>query len=118
MAMENKQYTTRELFRRFAPYFKKYRFTLCMDLFCAALTTVCELVLPLIMRYITNEGLRDLAALSVKTIFTLGILYFGLRIVDCIASYYMSDMGHVMGAKIETDMRRDAYNHLQKLSNT
>ena len=105
MAMENKQYTTRELFRRFAPYFKKYRFTLCMDLFCAALTTVCELVLPLIMRYITNEGLRDLAALSVKTIFTLGILYFGLRIVDCIASYYMSDMGHVMGAKIETEMR-------------
>ena len=34
IAMENKQYTTRELFRRFAPYFKKYRFTLWMDLFC------------------------------------------------------------------------------------
>ena len=48
--MDNKQYSTRELFRRFAPYFKKYRFTLWMDLFCAALTTVCELVLPLIMR--------------------------------------------------------------------
>lgn len=46
--MENKQYTTRELFCRFAPYFKKYRFTLCMDLFCAALTTVCELVLLLL----------------------------------------------------------------------
>ena len=104
--MDNKQYSTRELFRRFAPYFKKYRFTLWMDLFCAALTTVCELVLP------------DLASLSVKTILSLGVLYFGLRIVDCIASYYMSDMGHVMGAKIETDMRRDAYNHLQKLSNT
>ena len=116
--MDNKQYSTRELFRRFASYFKKYRFTLWMDLFCAALTTVCELVLPLIMRYITNEGLRDLASLSVKTILSLGVLYFGLRIVDCIASYYMSDMGHVMGAKIETDMRRDAYNHLQKLSNT
>lgn len=89
-----------------------------MDLFCAAMTTVCELVLPLIMRYITNEGLRDLAALSVKTIAGLGLLYLALRVVDCIASYYMADMGHVMGAKIETDMRRDAYNHLQKLSNT
>lgn len=77
--MDNKQYSTRELFRRFAPYFKKYRFTLWMDLFCAALTTVCELVLPLIMRYITNEGLRDLASLSVKTILSLGVLYFGLR---------------------------------------
>lgn len=116
--MEPKQYTTGELLKRFAPYFKKYKGTLCMDLFCAALTTVCELVLPLIMRYITNEGLRDLAALSVRTIAGLGLLYLLLRVIDCIASYYMADMGHVMGAKIETDMRRDAYDHLQQLSNT
>ena len=116
--MEQKWYTSRELFRRFAPYFKKYRKTLCLDLFCASLTTVCELVLPLIMRYITNEGLRDLAALSVNTIVMLGLLYLGLRVIDCIAGYYMADMGHVMGAKIETDMRRDAYDHLQKLSDT
>jgi len=116
--MEQKQYTSKELFRRFAPYFKKYRKTLILDLFCASLTTVCELVLPLIMRYITNEGLRDLAALSVKTIVALGLIYLALRIIDCVAGYYMANMGHVMGAKIETDMRRDAYNHLQKLSNT
>ncbi len=116
--METKQYSTKELFQRFTPYFKKYRGTLYLDLFCAALTTVCELVLPLIMRYITNEGLRDLAALSFQTIGGLGLLYLVLRVIDCIAAYYMADMGHIMGAKIETDMRRDAYNHLQKLSNT
>ena len=116
--MEPKHYTTGELFRRFAPYYRKYRGTLCMDLFCAALTTLCELVLPLIMRYITNEGMRDLAALSVRTVGGLGLLYLALRIVDAVAAYYMADMGHVMGAKIETDMRRDAYRHLQKLSDT
>lgn len=116
--MESGQYTTGELFKRFAPYFKKYKGTLFLDLFCAALTTLCELVLPLIMRYITNEGIRDLSALSVKTIGGLGVLYLALRAVDCVASYYMADMGHVMGAKIETDMRRDAYNHLQQLSDT
>lgn len=116
--MEQKHYTSGELLRRFLPYFKKYKRTLFMDLFCAALTTICELVLPLIMRYITNEGLRDLVALSVKTIGGLGLLYLVLRIIDCFASYYMADMGHVMGAKIETDMRRDAYYHLQQLSNT
>ena len=116
--MAQKQYTSKELMRRFIPYFKKYRKTLIMDLFCAALTTVCELVLPLIMRYITNEGLRDLAALSVQTIIILGVIYLVLRIIDCFAGYYMANMGHVMGAKIETDMRRDAYSHLQKLSNT
>lgn len=116
--MENRQYDSKELIKRFIPYFKKYRGTLVMDLFCASLTTVCELVLPLIMRYITNEGIRDLAALSVKTIGGLGLLYLVLRIMDCIAAYYMADMGHVMGAKIETDMRRDAYSHLQQLSDT
>lgn len=112
------EYSTKQLIRRFMPYFKKYKSTLFLDLLCAALTTVCELVLPLIMRYITNEGLRDLAALSIRTVGGLGLLYLLLRIVDCFASYYMADMGHVMGAKIETDMRRDAYAHLQKLSNT
>lgn len=119
MEMEKeKGYPTKELLKRFYPYFKPYRKTLFLDLFCAALTTLCELVLPLIMRYITNEGLRDLAALSVKTVAGLGVLYLLLRVVDCFAGYYMSDMGHVMGAKIETDMRKDAYTHLQKLSDT
>ncbi len=70
------------------------------------------------MRYITNEGIRDLAALSVRTVLVLGGIYFVLRIVDGIAAYYMADVGHVMGAEIETSMRTDAYSHLQKLSNT
>lgn len=116
--MNNRQYKTNELLKRFAPYFKPYRGTLLMDLLCAALTTMCELVLPLIMRYITNEGLYNLAALSVKTVALLGLLYLTLRVADCIASYYMANMGHVMGARIETDMRRDAYFHLQRLSDT
>ncbi|MCD7835424.1 MAG: ABC transporter ATP-binding protein/permease [Lachnospiraceae bacterium] len=116
--MSSREYSTWELFRRFVPYFKKYTGTLIMDLFCASLTTVCELVLPLIMRYITNQGINELAALSVRTIAHLGILYLILRIIDCAAAYYMADMGHVMGAQIETDMRRDAYEHLQRLSNT
>ena len=38
------------LIRRFIPYFKKYKWVLVLDLFCAALTTVCELVLPLIVQ--------------------------------------------------------------------
>lgn len=118
IGMEAHQYKTGELMRRFVPYFRKYRSTLYMDLFCAALTTVCELVLPLIMRYITNQGIRDLTALSAKTICGLGFMYLVLRLIDCGASYYMSYVGHVMGAEIETDMRRDAYEHLQKLSDT
>ena len=116
--MDTREYKTKELWQRFMPYFKKYYRTLTMDLFCAALTTMCELVLPMIMRYITNVGIKDLAALTVGTIAKLGGIYLVLRVVDGVAAYYMANVGHVMGAKIETDMRRDAYSHLQQLSNT
>ena len=116
--MNTREYKTKELWSRFTPYFRKYYRTLAMDLFCAALTTLCELVLPMIMRYITNTGIQDLAALTVGTVARLGMVYLVLRIVDCIAAYYMANVGHVMGARIETDMRREAYGHLQQLSNT
>lgn len=116
--MDTREYKTSELLKRFVPYYREHMKTVILDLFCAALTTICELVLPLIMRYITNEGMRDLAALSIRTVLLLGLLYLGLRVVDSIANYYMADVGHVMGAGIETVMRRDAYSHLQKLSNT
>ena len=107
---------TSTLLKRFVPYYRNYMGIMIMDLFCAALTTVCELVLPLILRYITNLGMNDLSALTVQTIVTIGALYFALRIIDGMASFYMAYTGHVMGASIETDMREDAFAHLQKLS--
>ncbi|MDO5310402.1 MAG: ABC transporter ATP-binding protein [Clostridia bacterium] len=116
--MENNEYTVGDLIRRIFPYFKPYKRTLIFDLLCAALTTICEIVLPMIIRQITNTAVSDLAQLTVKMVFGLASLYFVLRIIDSFANYYMANCGHVMGAKIETDMRRSAYAHLQKLSNS
>lgn len=113
-----RSYKSGELLKRFLPYYKKYWKIVVIDLLCAALTTVCELVLPMIIRYITNTGMNNLASLTVAVILRLGALYLVLRIVDTIANFYMAYTGHVMGTQIETDMRRDAYAHLQKLSDT
>lgn len=107
---------TSTLLKRFVPYYRNYIGIMIMDLFCAALTTVCELVLPLILRYITNIGMNDLASLTIRTIVIIGGVYFALRIIDGMASFYMAYTGHVMGASIETDMQEDAFAHLQKLS--
>lgn len=116
--MAAKTYKTKELIGRFLPYYKKYLPTVIFDLFCAALTTICEIVLPLIMREITNAGINDLASLTISYILRIGGLYVVLRIIDSAAYYYMAYIGHVMGTKIETNMRRDAYAHLQKLSDS
>ncbi len=106
------------LIRRFLPYYKPYRGILAVDLLCAALTTVCELVLPLIIRFITDTAMRDLASLTAQTIFRLGGVYVLLRLMDAGAFFYMASIGHIMGSRIETDLRRDLFSHLQALSNS
>lgn len=115
---ESKEYKASELLRRFVPYYKPYWKTMVLDLFCASLTTICEMVLPLIMRYITNQALAETVTLTVRTVGILALIYLVLRVIDCLANFYMANAGHVMGAKIETDMRRDAYGHLLRLSDT
>lgn len=109
---------TSTLIKRFLPYYGKYKHILILDLICAGLTSICELVLPMIMRNLTNLAAGNLAALTVPYVLKLGVLYLGLRILDGAANFYMAGMGHVMGTYMETDMRRAAYAHLQKLSNT
>ena len=92
------------LIRRFLPYFKPYLGVLVLDLFCATLTTVCDLVLPLIVRYITDMGMNRLPELTLRIVLLCGALYIALRLIDVAANYYMTNIGHVMGARIETDM--------------
>ncbi len=105
-----------KLIKRFLPYYRQHRKTLIFDLFCAALTTVCELVLPLFVRFITDAAIEDISLLTTKTILTLGFTYLVLRAIDALANYYMASIGHIMGTKMETSMRRDLFEHLQKLS--
>ena len=60
MQTEEKQMKMSYLIKRFVPYFKKYKWILILDLICASLTTVCELVFPMLVRYITNIGINNI----------------------------------------------------------
>ena len=102
--------------KRLLPYYKPYVGSLIFDLFCAAMTTVCELVLPLLVRNITNAATSTPVTLTARLIGISGALYILLRCIDAAAMYYMNSRGHIMGTKMETDMRRDMFAHLQKLS--
>ena len=109
------------LIKRFLPYYKKYKWILFLDLFCASLTTLCEIALPLIIKQITSKaeelGLGSILTNDfVKLVIGCGLLYIALRIIDTCANFYMASVGHIMGTKIETDMRHDLFSHLNKLS--
>lgn len=108
----------KNLIKRVLPYFYKYRLTLFLDLFCAGLTTASEMILPLILRALTTRGMNDLALISFDFVLKLSLLYIFIKFIEVIAQYFMTSIGHIMGAKIETDMRKDLYSHLQSLSDT
>ena len=61
-------YSSRELIGRFLPYIKKYRGLLYLDLFFASLTTLCDIVLPMIMRRLTNSALGNSGSLMLGLI--------------------------------------------------
>ncbi len=104
------------VFVHLANYFRPYWRVLVLDLFCASLTTICDLVLPLIVRYITGAATNSAVALTAAVVLKLGALYLLLRLIDAAANYYMQSIGHIMGSRIETDLRRDLFNHYQELS--
>ena len=101
---KNQTYKTSYLMKRFLPYYKPYWKTLVFDLFCASLTTVAALSLPLIIRLITSTAVENPNDLTTKLILTVGLIYVVLRVIETIANYYMQSVGHIMGAKMETDM--------------
>lgn len=116
MKKQSGRYKASYLMMRFLPYYMKYKGTLITDLLCASLTTVCELVFPLIVRNITSIAANSPEQLTLKLIASTGIMYIILRLIDTAANYYMAGTGHVMGTRMETDMRHDLFEHLQTLS--
>ena len=106
----------RHLLKRFLPYYGKYKKEIALDLFCALMTTGCEIVFPQIVRMITNQAVADYTQITTSWVLTLGGVYLLLRVIDTAANHFMQYWGHVTGAKLETDMRTDLFNHLQQLS--
>lgn len=105
-----------ELIKGFFPYLKEHIPTLTMVLLCTAFSAACEIVLPLIVREITNTATSSLAALTLQKIVKVCLFYIVLRGIGCFTEYVKSYHGHVMGVKIENKMRADMFDHLQTLS--
>ena len=99
-------------------YYKPYKFLFFSDLFFAMLGAAITLMIPLVVRYITNEVIYYDGGQALKTILALGGVMVVLVLVEMGCNYYISYYGHMMGVKMEGDMRRDIFSHYQKLSFT
>ena len=103
--------------KKFLSYYKPYMGLFAADMFFAFLASAISLVYPMIVRYITNNVLvNNSISESAPIIIKLLIAMIGLALLEYMSTYFTAYKGHMMGAKMEYDMRNDIFEHYQKLS--
>ena len=106
----------RDNLKRMISYYKPYLGTFFLDMFFAVLASAIALVIPLAVRNITSTIPDMTPEAGMQKILVIGGILIVLVIVQFFANYYISYYGHVMGAKMEYDMRAEIFSHYQKLS--
>ncbi len=102
--------------KKMISYYKPYRGIFWADMFFATLSAAIALVFPLIVRYVTSTLIYLETGEILHQVKLLAVLLLVLVAVECYSKFFISNYGHVMGAKIEYNMRAEIFNHLQKLS--
>lgn len=97
-------------------YYKPYMKIFWADMFFAALSAGVALTIPLIVRYVTSTLVYQEPDVILQQLFRIGAVLAVLLIIDCYSRFFIGNYGHVMGAKMEYDMRAEIFAHMQKLS--
>jgi ATP-binding cassette, subfamily B, bacterial len=103
-------------FRKFISYYRPYRGLFAADMACAFIVSAVVLILPLLTRHITQNILPYNAPSAMADIFGTGVVMLALMAVHTLCNSFVNYQGHMMGALMERDMRRDLFDHYQKLS--
>lgn len=106
----------KENLKKMLSYYKPYRRIFFADMFFAFGEAGVSLVVPLVVRYITSTVVYWDSETAARSIIRLGIILFALIMGQMYCNYFISNYGHVMGAKVEYDMRAEIFDHYQKLS--
>lgn len=99
--------------KEFIQYYKPHRRLFLIDMFCALLIAATDLVFPMVTREFINDFIPNR---NMSMIFTIGLVMVGLYIVRFVLDYIVGYWGHVLGVRMEYDMRKDMFNQLQRLS--
>ena len=105
----------KENLKKMISYYKPYKRVFFADTFFAIIASIVALIIPLVVRYITSKVVHMNPQQAFKQILYIAIAVFVLIIIQIYCNYFISNYGHVMGAKIEYDMRAEIFAHFQKM---
>ncbi len=100
------------MIKRFISYYKPHKKLFAADMFCAFLLAACDLIYPEITKLMLNDYIPNR---QIKILIILAAVLLGIYLVKMGLNYFVQYYGHVMGVRMQAQMRKDVFNHLQKL---
>jgi ATP-binding cassette, subfamily B, bacterial len=103
------------VWKKFTRYYKPYKVLFFMDMFCALVVSMVDLSFPVILSYLSKNFFTKDKEFIIHTIAYIGIALVFMYVIKYFCQYFIASWGHVMGARMENDMRRDLFYHFQEL---
>ncbi|MBN1059097.1 ABC transporter ATP-binding protein [Clostridium botulinum] len=102
------------MLKKFISFYKPYKKLFFMDLIAAFIAALCDLVYPMMTRTLVNDSIPNK---NIRLIVIFAVTLLIIFLIKALCGYFMQYWGHVVGVRMQGDMRRDVFNHLQKLPN-
>ncbi len=107
------------IFRRTFTYLARHKNIIILDLLFSLIATICEIMCPKLLKSTVETvsiAIKNSVKFPVEAVINNAFIFIILATLEIIGIYYMNYIGHLVGARIETDMRRDLFSHIQKLN--
>lgn len=103
------------MIKKFISFYKPYRTIFTMDLIAAFITSMCDLVYPMMTRDLLNDSIPNK---NIKMIGIFAVVLIAIFLAKAACGYFMQYWGHIIGVRMQGDMRREVFKHLQRLPNS
>lgn len=101
--------------KKFISYYKPYKKLFLLDMLTALIAAICDLIYPYMTKELINISIPNK---NLRMIIVFAIVLIIIFLIKALCTYFMQYWGHVVGVRMQGDMRRDVFTHLQKLPNT
>ncbi len=114
--IERQVYVLMDTLKKFIRYYKPYKAVFFIDLLCATVISIVDLAFPQVLRTLTKTLFAGSPDKILSALVPIAIALFAAYIIQTLCKYYVTYAGHMMGARMERDMRKELFDHYERLS--
>ena len=104
-----------KIIKKFISYYQPYKVLFFADMLCALLISLIDLSFPQLLKFFNNNLFQQDSSIIINSLSLIAFALVGMYLLRFCCQYFITSWGHIMGARMESDMRQDLFNHFQRL---